>query len=122
MNGARSRSSQKRELEMPGMTALSVNVGGTASRRGNDPHACSKTPTTTAAAIRAIGIDVNTAPPGQGFRILVPFPPKRLETLPPLSVVTIATIEAERASAVRHQQQEATGDRDVLEEHDHLDL
>jgi hypothetical protein len=33
-----------------------------------------------------------------------------------------ATIEAQRTSAVRHKQQQATGDRDVLEEHDHLDL
>ena len=39
-----------------------------------------------------------------------------------MSSLREATIEAQRAGAVRHQQQEATGDRDVLEEHDHLDL
>jgi predicted amidohydrolase YtcJ len=33
-----------------------------------------------------------------------------------------AMIEAQRASAVHYQQQEATGDRDILEKHDHLDL
>jgi hypothetical protein len=38
---------------MPGMTAISVDVGGTASRRDSDPQACSKTPTTSADAIRA---------------------------------------------------------------------
>src|SRR5437016_14467827 len=33
-----------------------------------------------------------------------------------------STVDAQRAGAVRHQQQKATGDRNVLEEHDHLDL
>jgi hypothetical protein len=42
---------------MPRTTALSVNVDGTASRRGSDPQACSKTPTTSADAIRANGND-----------------------------------------------------------------
>src|ERR1700681_3968075 len=46
---------------MPGMTALSVNVDGTASRRDSDPQACSKTPTTSADAIRASGNDFKVA-------------------------------------------------------------
>src|SRR5882672_7348818 len=33
-----------------------------------------------------------------------------------------ATVEAQGASAIGQQQQEAAGDRDILEEHDHLDL
>src|SRR6266851_2141046 len=33
-----------------------------------------------------------------------------------------ASIDAQRAGAVGHQQQKASGDRDVLQEHDHLHL
>jgi hypothetical protein len=38
------------------MTALSVNVDGTASSRNSEPQACSKTPTTSIAAIRTNGM------------------------------------------------------------------
>lgn len=61
--------------------------------------------------------------------VFVPLPNPRPDLLGrPLSadlhlpLLREATIEAQRAGAVRHQQQEATGDRDVLQEHDHLDL
>src|SRR6266849_2310391 len=57
MKGPRSWSNQWRELGIPGMTVLFVNVDGTASRRGSDPQACSKTPTTSADAIRVNGND-----------------------------------------------------------------
>jgi hypothetical protein len=66
MNGPRSWSCQYRALGMPGMTVRSVNVDGTASRRGSDPQACNKTPTTSADAIRANGTDFKLALPGHG--------------------------------------------------------
>jgi hypothetical protein len=43
------------------MTALSVNVDGTASRRGSDAQACSKTTTTSPEAIRASEKDFKVA-------------------------------------------------------------
>ena len=39
-----------------------------------------------------------------------------------MSSVREAAIEAQWTGAVRHQRQKAAGDRDVLEEHHHLDL
>src|SRR6266550_5345256 len=39
-----------------------------------------------------------------------------------LSLLREATIETQLASTVYHQQQEAADDRNVLKEHDHLDL
>src|SRR5450432_419473 len=105
---------------MPGITACSVNVGGTASRRGSAVHACSKTATTSAAAIRANGNDFTM--PGVAHSLIRPMKPMIHRRRFSFALPGEATIEAQRAGAVRHQQQEATGDRHVLEEHDHLDL